>query len=215
MKFTNGYWRIREEINPVYAVEYYASEIKGDELTIYAATKHMGDRGDTLNQPMLTVTLSSPMQNVIKVCAVHFKGALYNGPHYEVNRQSGNFVSITEDEEKIIYKSGKTSAVIDKAANSWKIEFWDGEKLLTESSYRNLAYMENRESKKNYMVEQLLLDVGEYVYGMGERYTPFVKNGQIVEIWNEDGGTASEQTYKNIPFYITNKGYGEIGRAHV
>lgn len=58
------------------------------------------------------------------------------------------------------------------------------------------------------MVEQLLLDVGEYVYGLGERYTPFIKNGQTVEIWNEDGGTASEQTYKNVPFYITNKGYG-------
>ena len=68
--------------------------------------------------------------------------------------------------------------------------------------------MHNRETGKNYMVEQLLLDVGEYVYGLGERFTPFVKNGQIVEMWNEDGGTASEIAYKNIPFYITNKGYG-------
>jgi alpha-D-xyloside xylohydrolase len=31
-----------------------------------------------------------------------------------------------------------------------------------------------------------------------------------VEIWNEDGGTASEQTYKNIPFYLTNRGYGVL-----
>ena len=60
------------------------------------------------------------------------------------------------------------------------------------------------------MVEQLALDVGEYVYGMGERFTPFVKNGQIVEMWNEDGGTASEIAYKNIPFYLTNKGYGVL-----
>ena len=27
-------------------------------------------------------------------------------------------------------------------------------------------------------------------------------------IWNEDGGTSTEQSYKNIPFYISNKGYG-------
>ena len=27
-------------------------------------------------------------------------------------------------------------------------------------------------------------------------------------MWNEDGGTSSEIAYKNIPFYITNKGYG-------
>ena len=47
MKFTNGYWRIREEIEPVYAVEYYDSEKSNNQLTIYAATKHMGVRGDT------------------------------------------------------------------------------------------------------------------------------------------------------------------------
>ena len=37
---------------------------------------------------------------------------------------------------------------------------------------------------------------------------PFVKNGQVVDIWNEDGGTSSEQAYKNVPFYLTNRGYG-------
>ena len=52
------------------------------------------------------------------------------------------------------------------------------------------------------------MDVGEQIYGLGERFTPFVKNGQIVDMWNEDGGTASEQTYKNIPFYLSSKGYG-------
>ena len=56
--------------------------------------------------------------------------------------------------------------------------------------------------------EQLTLGVGECVYGLGERFTPFVKNGQVVDMWNEDGGTSSEQAYKNIPFYLTNRGYG-------
>jgi alpha-D-xyloside xylohydrolase len=30
----------------------------------------------------------------------------------------------------------------------------------------------------------------------------------VVDIWNQDGGTSSEQAYKNIPFYMTNRGYG-------
>jgi len=50
--------------------------------------------------------------------------------------------------------------------------------------------------------------VGECIYGMGERFSALVKNGQMVDIWNEDGGTSSEQSYKNIPFYLTNRGYG-------
>lgn len=208
MKFTNGYWRIREEIIPSYAVEYEDCKVCGDELVLFAATKHITNRGDTINTPIITVTLSSPMENVIKVSAVHFRGAYNKGPYFEIAKNEHHKVTITQDDEKIVYQTGKTSAVIYKVSNAWKIEFRDEDKVLTESSYRNLAYMQNKETKRNYMVEQLALDVGEYVYGLGERYTPFVKNGQVVEIWNEDGGTASEQTYKNIPFYMTNKGYG-------
>lgn len=208
MKFTNGYFLMRKEITPNYAVEYYDSQICGDELVIYAATKHIGDRGDTLNCPLLTVTLSSPMENVIKVSAVHNKGALNRGPFYHKNRCEGDFVSISENEEELVFVSGNTKAVISKKPGLWSMSFREGKRQLTETSYRNLSYMQNSDTGKNYMVEQLLLDVGEYVYGLGERYTPFVKNGQTVEIWNEDGGTASEQTYKNIPFYVSNKGYG-------
>ena len=61
---------------------------------------------------------------------------------------------------------------------------------------------------ETFMREQLSLSVGEAVYGLGERFTPFVKNGQSIDCWNEDGGTSTEQSYKNVPFYITNKGYG-------
>ncbi|MBQ8401341.1 MAG: alpha-xylosidase, partial [Clostridia bacterium] len=59
-----------------------------------------------------------------------------------------------------------------------------------------------------FMRAQLDLDIGEKVYGLGERFTPFVKNGQSMDMWNEDGGTCTEISYKNIPFYLTNKGYG-------
>ena len=46
------------------------------------------------------------------------------------------------------------------------------------------------------------------MYGLGERFGPLVKNGQAIDVWNADGGTASEQAYKNIPFFLTNAGYG-------
>ena len=35
-----------------------------------------------------------------------------------------------------------------------------------------------------------------------------MKNGQSIDIFNQDGGTSTEQSYKNIPFYVSNKGYG-------
>ena len=59
-----------------------------------------------------------------------------------------------------------------------------------------------------FMLNEFTLSIGETVYGLGERFGPFVKNGQVVGIWNQDGGTSSEQTYKNVPFYLSSKGYG-------
>ena len=209
MKFTSGYWMTRKEITPLYAAEYADHRISGTELAVYVPSKHIGDRGDALNLGLLTVYLSSPMENVIKVSVRHFEGAAYHGPFAEV-RQTNPQVQIEETDTELIYRSGRTSAVIDKRPASWGIRFLDGDRELTETSYRNMAYMQNRDTGRNYMTEQLALDVGESVYGFGERFTPFVKNGQVVEMWNEDGGTASEIAYKNIPFYISNKGYGVL-----
>ena len=74
------------------------------------------------------------------------------------------------------------------------------------TKYPEEEYM--AETGEPYMLNELLLTAGTNVYGLGERFTAFVKNGQQIDCWNEDGGTASQISYKNIPFYITNRGYG-------
>ena len=209
MKFTEGYWCTKKEITPLYATEFADSRREGDELILYAPGKHIAGRGNCLNLGMLTVRLSSPMEDVIKVSVRHFEGTAYNGPFARIHQTSPH-VTVEETEDEIRYQSGRTTAVIDKRPNCWGIRFLDGERELTSTGYRNMAHMTNRDTGKTYMVEQLAIDVDECIYGLGERYTPFVKNGQVVEMWNEDGGTASEITYKNIPFYITNKGYGVL-----
>lgn len=209
MKFTNGYWQVKNGITPLYAVEYAGSRRNGEELTIYAPAKHIADRGDCLNLGMITVGLTSPMEDVIKVSVRHFEGKKYQGPFVEVENNNPK-VTIEENEERLVYQTGNTRAVINKAPNSWEIRFFDGDRELTNTGFRNMAYMVNQEDQSCYMTEQLALDIDEYVYGLGERFTPFIKNGQSVEMWNEDGGTASEIAYKNIPFYITNKGYGVL-----
>lgn len=209
MKFTQGYWVVKKEITPLYAVEFADSRQSGSELTVYAPGKHISDRGDCLNLGLLTIHLSSPMEDVIKVSVRHFEGRAYEGPFAQVT-DTAPCVTIEENEEEICYQSGRTKAIIDKRPGCWGICFMDGDRELTNTGFRNMAHMTNSQTGKTYMTEQLALDIDEYVYGLGERYTPFVKNGQSVDMWNEDGGTASEITYKNIPFYITNKGYGVL-----
>jgi alpha-D-xyloside xylohydrolase len=73
------------------------------------------------------------------------------------------------------------------------------ERLLTSSGWRGLGFVDTPDGR--FIHEQLGLGVGECVDGMGERFTSFVRNGQVVDLWDQDGGTSSEQAYKNIPFY--------------
>lgn len=207
MKFTNGFWLMRKEYEPVFAVEYAGHEIDGDSLVVYGVAKHITDRGDCLNVGILTVTFTSPMENVIHTEIIHFDGMAKKTVR-PVIYPAERTVAITEDEQALTYRSGAAKAVITKAPGKWCVAYYKNDKLLTMSDYRNMARMLNRDTGESYMVEQLSLDVGEYIYGLGERFTSFVKNGQIVENWNEDGGTASEQGYKCIPFYLSSKGYG-------
>ena len=224
MKFSDGCWSNKEGYDFLFPMEVNYTEIKENELVLYAPFKKTEHRGMTLNVGMMTVTLSSPMKDVIKVNMVHNLGAVNNGPEYDIHTENTK-IKINDNDEEVEFISGNIKAVINK--NRWEMKFIDidtGE-IITKSDHKSISYIrtqldENRysghkdisyiseEKEKTYVREQLSIDVGELIYGLGERFTPFVKNGQTVDIWNEDGGTGSEQAYKNIPFYISNKGYG-------
>ena len=63
-------------------------------------------------------------------------------------------------------------------------------------------------SLKHYIFTQTTLGVGESIHGLGEWFGAFNKVGQSVTLWNADGGTSSAQAYKNVPFWMSSKGYG-------
>ena len=189
---------------------------------MYAPARPIHHKGDTLQGPLFTIELSSPAPEVIRVRFYHYKGAITQGnsPAFTISEapdeiRAGTPVQISDDGDYLVYKAGNLSARIRK--NPWSIRFFHGEKLLTGSDYRSMGYIQTGDDdlpeygfggSSVYMREQLSLEVGEGVYGLGERFTAFVKNGQTVEIWNKDGGTGSDQAYKNVPFYLTNRGYG-------
>ena len=62
MRFTNGYWKIKDNIIAEYATEYYGHRMEGGRLTLYAPFRHVAGRGNTLDQGQLTVILSAPMR---------------------------------------------------------------------------------------------------------------------------------------------------------
>lgn len=206
MKFTDGQWMLRKGVKIYNPVEVHDVETDSSSLTVYAPCRHISNRGDDLDGPLFTIRFSSPLPDVIRVQTFHFKGQVKKGPYFTVNYQPAVKVTIKNEPDRAVLTSGNLSVEIEKG-QEWQVNFTSSGKRITGSGYKNAGYILT-DCGQTYIKEQLDLGVGECVYGLGERFTPFVKNGQTVEIWNQDGGTGTEQAYKNIPFYLTNKGYG-------
>ncbi|MFF9838742.1 alpha-xylosidase [Streptomyces sp. NPDC013740] len=206
MKFTDGYWLMRPGVTARYAAE--VAEVRTDthRMTLYAPVKHVRDRGDTLNSPLLTVECWSPAEGVIGVRTTHHAGSGAHGPEFGLPGAEPHAGKVRRDGDVVELVSGGLALRVD-TARPWRLEFTAGREVLTSVGDRGTGFVTDADGR-HHMLAQLSLGVGELVYGLGERFTPFVKNGQSVDIWQADGGTSSEQAYKNIPFHLTNRGYG-------
>lgn len=213
MKFHNGCWMLKEGYECFSPQQAYEVTKKENQIVICAPTSRIQHKGDTLGGINLTIIISAPMPEVIRVQTYHHKGIKKREPEFELNLTGKSQLSLQEEEDRLTIKSGSLGLVID--TKNWSMCYERDGRLLTKSGGRDLGYVKKDfkgiaydKGDNAYMCQNLSLSVGELIYGLGERFTPFVKNGQSVEIWNEDGGTSTEQSYKNIPFYLSNRGYG-------
>ncbi|RWZ52616.1 alpha-xylosidase [Labedella phragmitis] len=235
MKFTDGFWHARPGVDALYAQEAYDIDARGDHLVVTAPTRVIERRGDTLNRPLLTVSLSSPLDGVVRVRVEHHIGTEADPGFELVGAEDGIATAVLDGEDGVL-TAGSLTARVKKGA-PWSLSFEADGKTLTSSGHKSLGMMTlgsdapvtaepagitgvtttGLAEAERYIHAQLSLGVGELVYGLGERFGPFIKNGQVVDIWNADGGTSSEQAYKNVPFYLTNRGYGVLvnHRGHV
>jgi alpha-D-xyloside xylohydrolase len=230
MKFTDGFWHPRPGAALHYAREIDRVEKRGSALVAVAPTKPVQKRGDVLNQPLLTVSLSAPMDDVLRVHVLHHAGRA-EPPRFELTAAAATVrtTGAPDPEAREVEADGLTGTITSGALSAtlttgpaWGLAFEAGGRALTASGSKSVAWADvapgapvdhgpielQRDGRRSYVFQQLDLGVGEVVYGLGERFGPVAKNGQTVDIWNYDGGTSSEQAYKNIPFYLTNRGYG-------
>jgi len=216
MKFTNGYWMTKPNYHMDFTAQCVRAEKEEKSLRLLAACKPVRGRGDVLNIAALQVTLSAPRRNIIRVKVTHFAGEADHGPHFQTYEE--DFIpEIRIEDTAASIRSGDLTARVVRKEGEWRLDFLNREgELLTGSGYHGMCHALQEEdgpcslvrNGESFMIDSLDLSVGETVYGLGERFTAYVKNGQSISMWNADGGTASELAYKNIPFYMTNRGYG-------
>ena len=204
MIFTDGAWRIAEgfDIHPAREVRFVRAD--KDRVTLTNPTFHISVKGQTLSGPYITVEITSPALNVFRIRTYHFKGDNSLAASYFDLSESNVQLDTTEDDKSVVIKSGDSVLTISKENYGYVLT--RNGKVITASCEGALAYIDGAHG--SFMREQLSLSVGEHVYGLGERFGNFIRNGQSIDIYNKDGGTFTEQSYKNIPFYITDKNLG-------
>ena len=208
MKFRDGYWNIHKSVRHLPKVAIVDVQKGEGKLSMFAATKKIEHRGSTLNTAVITTEITAVLPDVLHVRSYHFKGLPKRGPFFELAEDQAKLLAIETNKNSFAACSKDLSAHV-ATTGPGDVQFTYKGKVLT-SSVGLLGGHAIVHDKEPYQVEYLNLGVGETIYGLGERFTAFVKNGQVVDIWNEDGGTSSEQAYKNIPFYLSSKGYGVL-----
>jgi len=72
-----------------------------------------------------------------------------------------------------------------------------------------LGFIKDKKSSLTFGVESFVLYPGEGIYGLGEHFGPLNKVGKTYAFWNFEGvGNTSGRVYKNIPFFMSTRGYG-------
>jgi len=206
MRFGDGAWRMLDDVTPSYLSRVDGVEVTERKVVFHVFSRLEPERWATLQGHMFSVEVTSPAENVFRIRMRHHVGRREDGPRFDFDAEPQPFGTVTEGERRVL-RSGALELSIDE--NPWALRFVDATRgeTLTTSPYKAQGMME-KASAGTFLREQLTLGVGEQVYGLGERFQAFTRSGQTVDMWNADCGTCSDKGYKDVPFFMTSKGYG-------
>jgi len=199
MKFTDGYWHMRPGLAAHFAVQAHEVEVvdqaEDKALTVYAATKPLRGRGDTLN--LRCSPCASPRRwRSHRVQMVHHKGRRSRGPEFELKPQPAPAVRISDDTGAATLTSGRLTVPRgERAGLAGRVPRWrprrhiervarHGDDGRAGRSLHGRAALARR--------RRVRLRSGRAIHALRKERPG---RGSL----ERDGGTASEQAYKNIP----------------
>ena len=74
MKFSNGCWLQKEGTECFSPAQIYFTKVEDNLVTMCAPTHHINHRGDTLGGVNLTIKVSAPAPEVLRVQVYHYAG---------------------------------------------------------------------------------------------------------------------------------------------
>lgn len=125
-------------------------------------------------------------------------------------------IELYEKDNELIYETKKLKCVLGK--DSWYFKILDNKGHILVEEYVEGLYRRAFPvfplcykvcGNEIHFIESIKLAPDEAIFGLGERFGGLNKRGQRLLLWNSDTTmTSSDRSYKNIPFYMSTRGYG-------
>ncbi|GAA0377267.1 alpha-xylosidase [Acrocarpospora corrugata] len=176
-------------------------------------------KGSTSADETLVVRICAAGEGVIRVRLMQDMDARTRSARAISMVTPGSYHAVvTADESRVVLNAGGLRVEI--RLNPWNMRFVDESgKVLAEQDpgrpdisgrLRTLPF--GRSTVDGTPVayhETFLVPADEAFGGFGESFTPVDKRGQRPLMWNFDAfGAESQRAYKNVPFYLSSRGYG-------
>ena len=139
MLFGNGCWLQKEGCACFTPQEVYFENTEATKVTLCLPTSRIVNRGCTLGGINLTMVITSPAPDVLRVQTYHHLGVKKREPEFELYQKEEQPLTVTSDEEKLTVTSGGLTLEIGK--KNWYMAYRRGNEVITRSAAKDLACM--------------------------------------------------------------------------
>lgn len=132
-------------------------------------------------------------------------------------------LSVADTDDELLVESGALRVRMGTDPWSFEVETPDGDPLFREQRGDTDAKDQPRADPLGFTEREVnnwplqvseagtsfVLSPDEHLFGIGEKFTDFDKRGQTINAWTtQPNGSETEESYKNVPFYLSSRGYG-------
>ena len=206
MKIKKSIYHYKDNIKIYFPDRLYEYNYDNEKTVIHTLLFTDEQDCEKVHGSIMTIEVTSPYEDIIAIKAYHNKNDEDEKGKYPLEiKKNINLKLIESNNDFILLNSGVVFIKFYK--KPFKMELYTKNGPFCKSEENSIGYLKINNNEV-FSTEKFLLNLDECIYGLGERYGKFVKNGQSIIIWNEDAGTDTDKAYKNIPFYLSNKSYG-------
>lgn len=132
--------------------------------------------------------------------------------NYEFEDKGDSYVITTSLIKAVVTKEPWNLAIYDKNGKELFRQFYSSRTdahAVMKYEHCPFGFLYDLKEEKTYAAEQIEIRDDEHFYGFGEKFMGLDKKGQNIDLWNTNClGCNTNRTYKNIPFFMSTKGYG-------